>query len=40
MRNYLNINELDVVQKVVQNNAYMAHPENILLCEIMYEDQD
>ena len=40
MRNHLNNNELDVVQKVVQHNAHMAHPENILLCEIMYEDQD
>ena len=40
MRTHLNNNKLDVVQKVVQHNAHMAHPENILLCEIMYEDQD
>ena len=40
MRTHLNNNELDVVKKVVQHNAHMAHPENILLCAIMNEDQD
>ncbi len=39
MRTSLNNNELEVVKKVVQHNAHMAHPENILLCAIMDEDE-
>ena len=39
MCTYLNNKELEVVKKVVQHNAHMAHNENILLCDIMDENQ-
>ena len=40
MRINLNNDELDVVKKIVQHDAHMTHPENILLCAIIDEDQD
>ena len=40
MRTYLNNDELEVVKIVVEHNAHMDHPENILLCAIKYEYRD
>ena len=37
-RQYLNGTDLQVVQKSVAHNSYMAHPENVILC--MLGDQD
>ena len=38
MRTYLSHDEVEVVKKVVQHNAHMAHHENMLLCAIMDEN--